>query len=380
MRSAEYDVIVVGLGAMGSAACWRLASRGHRVLGLERNGIPNNLGASHGMTRMIRKSYYEHEDYVPLLHRAYELWHELESESGANLLHLTGGLYIGASDTELITGSRRAAEKHSLPHELLSRSELAARFPQFVVPDDYVGFLEQEGGYIEPEIAVSAMAEQALRRGADLRGVETVEQWAREGEAIAVTTNCGVYRSAKLILCAGPWSQPWLSDVRGLKLTVTRQVMGWVWPNNPRLFQAGPVWAIGHADGSLHYGFPMMKTSVGLKVAHHAPGVTVNPDTVDRSVTADDIRSYQEILERFIPEGRGPTLSARVCLYTYSPDSHFVIDRHPADKDVLFACGFSGHGFKFAPVIGEALADLALTDSTALPVSFLGSERLANGF
>jgi sarcosine oxidase len=376
-----YDVIVIGVGAMGSATCCELARRGARVLGLEQFDIPNALGSSHGFSRMIRMCYYEHPDYVPLLRQAYELWRRLENECGQKLLHVTGGVYIGRAGSELVTGSRASAQRHNLAHEFLDREQLSQRFPQFHLPEDYVALYEPMAGWLPPERVVAAFAEQALRRGARLHAHEAVRAWSVDSSGVSVTTDRDAYRAEKLIFCGGPWSGQLLRDLR-VELTVTRQVMTWVWPSNPELFEEGrlPVWAVGHDDGTLHYGFPLSRGDggVGLKLAHHARGAITDPDHVPRDPHADDERGMRDFIKDVIPDADGPMLAQRVCLYTNSRDSHFVIDRHPQHgPSVLLACGFSGHGFKFASVIGDALADLATRGATDLPIDFLSLRRFA---
>ena len=376
MAAAGFDVIVVGIGAMGSAACRHLAGRGARVLGLERFDIPHALGSSHGFSRMIRLAYYEHPDYVPLLRRAYDLWRQLEADSGQNLLFETGGVYMGPPDGHVVRGAVGAAELHGLDHERLSRDTLARRFPQFALPEHFVGVWEPRAGFLVPEKVIAAQAEAALRAGADLRGREEVVRWEAGTSGVAVWTNKGEYRADRLVFCGGPWTTKLVRDL-GVELVVTRQVLGWVWPRRPELFPLGtfPVWGIENADGSLAYGFPMTSDNPGLKVARHGRGPATDPDQVRREATPADEAEVRGILSRNLPDGDGPLLSVRTCLYTNSPDGHFVIDFHPAHDRVVLACGFSGHGFKFASVIGQVLADLALDGASGLPVGFLGLRR-----
>jgi sarcosine oxidase len=372
-----FDAIVIGLGAMGASAACQLAARGARVLGLEQFDIPHALGSSHGFSRMTRMAYFEHPDYVMLLRSANRLWHRLESEGGQKLIYLTGGLYLGPAGGELVGGSLAAAKMHGLAHELIELDELRRRFPQFHVPENFVGFLDREAGFILPEKAIATFAGLALRRGAQLHGREPVLDWSADSAGVSVVTPRGTYRAATAIFCGGAWSERLVRGL-GIPLRVTRQVMGWVWPKQPAMFELTrlPVWAVDHLDGTIHYGFPMLPDSPGLKLAHHAPAQAADPTTVDRQITDADERTIRPFLQRFIPDADGPLLSMRVCLYTNSPDQHFLIDHHPENRNVVFACGFSGHGFKFAPVIGAALADLALTGKTTHPIKFLGCQRL----
>lgn len=379
----EYEAIVVGVGAMGSATCYHMARRGTAVLGLEQFGIPHSLGSHHGESRMIRLCYYEHPDYVPLLQRAYALWEQLERDSGQKLLHITGGIYMGGPSSEFVAGTLRAAREHRLPHQQLDRRQLRDRYPQFHLPDDHVGVYEPNAGFLMPERVVAAHAELALRHGAELHGHEPVLDWQADGERLKVRTAQSIYSAKRVIFCGGAWSERLLGEI-GVKLVVTRQVLGWVWPKRPELFALGmlPVWAIDNPDGTQHYGFPMLGPSgggsrPGFKVAHHFRGAPTTPDSIDRNPQPDDENDFRGVLRRMIPDADGPLLSMSVCMYTNAPDSHFIIDRHPRCPKALIACGFSGHGFKFASVIGEALADLALDGKTNLPIGFLSLKRFA---
>jgi sarcosine oxidase len=231
-------------------------------------------------------------------------------------------------------------------------------------------------GFLLPEKVIAAYAQIALRGGADLHGREAVVDWSTDSAGVTVRTSRAEYRAERLIFTGGAWSGKLLKDL-GVELRVTRQVMGWVWPRTPDRFELGrlPVWAIDNPDGSLHYGFPMMAEVPGFKIAHHSPATLTDPDHVVRETLPGDEETFRRALARFLPEADGPTLALRTCLYTNSPDHHFIIDQHPASDRVMIACGFSGHGFKFASVIGEVLADLAMKGRTGLPVGFLGLGR-----
>jgi sarcosine oxidase len=372
----RFDVIVVGVGGMGSSACYHLARRGVRVLGLEQFTIPHDKGSSHGFTRMIRSAYYEHPDYVPLIQRSFKLWAELEEQSLAKVLHVTGGLYLGKLDGEIIAGSLRASQTHNLSYELFQRHELLEKYPQFRVPDDWVGIYDYQAGFLLPELAISAYTDLAMRHGAEIHGNEPVVHWKTDGAGATVTTTRETYAADEIVFCGGAWSDKLVKDL-GVKLTVTRQVLGWVQPQrrDPFLLGVLPVWGIDKGDGTLYYGFPLMNDNPGLKVAHHAPGEIADPDTIDRNPQPGDEKTFRAPLKFFLPEADGPLISIRICMYTNSPDHHFIIDRHPAQPRMTVACGFSGHGFKFASVVGEALADLALHQQSDLPIGFLGFSR-----
>ena len=377
--SKHFDVIVLGVGAMGASACYHLASRGAAVLGLEQFDIPNDQGSAHGQSRAFRMCYFEHPNYVPLLRRAYELWRELEQVSERKLLHITGGIWFGPADCELIAGSRDAAVTHGLAHEWIEHDELAKRYPQFTVPDEYVGFYEPQAGLLLPEMIITAYAESAARHGAVLRSHEPIVKWRANARGVNVETTQGTYEAEHLIVCAGPWSSRVLDEI-GVELSVTRQIAIWVQPPEAESFGLGalPIWAIDRPAGGMYYGFPILPDKAGFKLSVHCPGPSTDPDTIDRVAQGDEMNELREMLGRFIPGADGPLLASSVCMYTNTPDAHFVLDRHPQHANVTIACGFSGHGFKFASVIGEALADLALDGRTELPIEFLGLRRFAN--
>ena len=254
------------------------------------------------------------------------------------------------------------------------------RFPQFTVPEHHVGVFEPNAAFLLPERVVAANAELALKAGATLNGHEPAEGWSADSRGVKVKTHRGEYSAARLIICGGAWSSSILSDL-GVKLVVTRQVLGWVQPRRPNLFALGtmPVWAIENPDATEHYGFPMLPASIsarpGFKIAHHFKGTPTTPQTVKRLPQPEDENDFRPTLQRFIPDAGGPLLSMAVCMYTNSPDSHFIIDHHPAHPNVTIACGFSGHGFKFSSVVGEVLADLAMSGRTKHPIGFLGLSR-----
>ncbi|HEX8914229.1 MAG TPA: N-methyl-L-tryptophan oxidase [Humisphaera sp.] len=379
--SDRFDAIVVGVGAMGSAACFQLARRGLRVLGLEQFGVAHDRGSSHGRSRMIRTAYYEHPDYVPLLRRAYELWDELGAMSGEPLLYRTGGVYVGPPDGGLVAGSLASARLHGLPHEELSPTGLRDRFPQFRIPDTWRAVVEPAAGFLAPEAVVAAYARLARAAGAAIYEHEPVSGWAGDGgdsSDLVVRTSRGAYRTKRLVVCGGPWSGRLLADL-GVPLVVTRQVLGWVTPADPTPFALGafPVWAAENPDGTLQYGFPIMPGERTLKVAWHGAGTPTDPDAVDRATSGADAATFLPQLPHLLPDAAGPVAEMKVCLYTNSPDHRFVIDRHPRDPRVTVACGFSGHGFKFASVVGEVLSELVTDGRSKHPVGFLGTGRFA---
>lgn len=372
-----FDVIVLGVGTMGAAACYHLAKRGESVLGLEQHAIPHSEGAHHGFSRMIRLAYYEHPDYVPLLRRAYELWDELETESDLALIHRTGGLYMGLRGQPFLEGALASAREHDLAHELLSADEIKGRYPMFQVPETHAGFFENAAGYVVPQNVMAAHVSQALAHGATLKGHTKVRRWEVTHDGVRVTTERETFAAKRLVITAGAWSTDVLADL-DLNLTVTRQTWGWFWPDRPEAFALGkfPCWFYEAPEGGGHYGFPMVPSDPGFKVAWHLPSsITGHPDTLPREATRADEAALRPFLEATIPQANGDLLAIRTCLYTNSPDSHFIIDHHPQSDRVTLACGFSGHGFKFATVIGEALADLATRGQSDHPIDFLSLQR-----
>ena len=377
-----FDVIVLGVGSMGASTCWHLARRGLRVLGLEQGQIPNPEASFAGLTRAIRLSYAEHPDYVPLLQGAYKYWEVLEEESGEEILRLTGALYMGPGNGELLNGATLSAKQHGLTHTLYTHRELQEKWPQFQLPVSFEGLYEDKAGYLLSERAVEAFVAEARKHGADLRGGEMVTDWITTDSGVRVQTGNNEYSAQHLVITAGAWTGKILKDV-DLPLVVTRQVLGWVAPPSQDDFTSDkfPVWVIDGNNGEgVHYGFPITPDGSGgegLKLALHWPGKEVDPSTVIRDKLPKDDSDIQDALTRYLPSGKGPLLSQRVCLYTNSSDGDFIIDRHPEFPQVSLACGFSGHGFKFASVIGKVLADLATNGKTDWPIGFLRLSRFA---
>lgn len=380
MRS--YDTIVLGLGGMGSAAAFHLAARGQRVLGLEQFTSPHDRGSSHGATRVVRQAYFEHPSYVPLLRRAYELWHDLERRSGQPLLRLPGGLMLGPADSAVVTGSLYSARQHGLAHELLDASAIRRRFPPFQIRDDTVGLFEPTAGLVWCERSVAAHLESAARAGAELHFNEPAWQWSASatGDGVRVETARGRYEAGRLVLSPGPWAPRLLADL-GLPLEVTRQVLCWFQPPGgiePFLPDRFPIYIWPRHAREEVYGFPAVDgPEGGVKAAffHQPKPEVVTPESVEREIRAEDVSQLREALREFLPGLDGRFLYGRVCLYTSTPDRHFVIGRHPRHPQVILAAGFSGHGYKFCSVVGEILADLAMTGQTAHDLSLFSPRR-----
>ena len=376
--TTRYDVIIAGLGAMGSAAAWQLASRGQKVAGFDRFHPPHAMGSSTGRSRIIREAYWESPFYVPIVRRAYELWALLESRAGRQLLRPTGGLVIGPEDGPLVSGAVASAQQHGVPYQRLVASEVTARFPAFRPGDDLVGVFEPRAGVLMPEDCIGAMLGEAARAGAELRFDEPVTRWEPDGGGIVVHTAHGRYLTDRLILSAGAWMQTALTGV-ALPLTVARQVMFWLHPRGqPALFapQRFPVWLWETREGPVYYGFPDLGD--GPKVARHHGGQITTADAVEREIAATESDGLLAFLAGAIPELHGPVTDARVCMYTNTPDEHFIIDRHPGQRGVIIASPCSGHGFKFAPAIGEMLADLVMEQPTRFPLAPMALSRFGS--
>ena len=376
---SSYDVIVIGLGGMGSAAAAHLAGRGARVLGLERFGPAHDRGSSHGGSRIIRQAYFEDPAYVPLLRRSYELFEQLEADSGSDLLTITGGLYLGRPDTPTVAGSLRAAQEWDLPHEVLEAAEIRRRFPTFSPTFGEVGLYEAVAGFVRPEATVTAHLELAARRGAELRFEEPALEWAADGDGVRVTTAAGTYTAGRLVICPGAWAPELLADL-GVPLTVERQVMYWFQPHGgvaPFTPDRQPVWIHGAEDLQL-YGFPAIDgPGGGVKAAFFRRGEVCTPETIDRQVHREEAAFIALQLRALLPTMPDRLLAAVACMYTTTPDQHFVIANHPRHEQVTVACGFSGHGFKFVPVVGEILADLAVDGTTRHPIALFDPHRPA---
>jgi sarcosine oxidase len=376
--TARYDAIVVGVGGMGSAAAYHLARRGKRVLGLERFTIPNEMGSSHGYSRIIRLAYFEDPSYVPLLRRSYELWRQLEGEYGEQILHMTGCLHVGAPDTAVYDGCLRSCAEHQLQHEVLGPAELTERFPAFRMPPDTGAIFEAEGGFLVPEKCILAHAAGARAAGAELHEGEAVLGWEGGDGGVRVRTDRGDYQAEKLVVTAGPWNGK-LFPALAPRLEPERQVLAWLAVSRPELFEAAnfPVFIMEVPEG-MYYGFPLFAGGPpGLKLGrmHHRQEL-VDPDRLDRDGAGpEDEEVLRSFARRYLPEASGPALAMKVCMFTNTPDEHFLIDLAPGEPRVVLGAGFSGHGFKFCSVVGEVLADLATDGSTRHGIGLFHADR-----
>ena len=375
----SYDIIVIGLGGMGSAAAYHLAGRGQRVLGLERYTPPHEWGSSHGRSRIIRQAYFEDPAYVPLLLRAYELWEQLEHDSKEDILTVTGGLMMGQANSDLVAGSRQSADEHGLPYEMLDATEIKRRFPVFEPTPDTVALYEDRAGFVRPETSISAHLELAAHRGADLRFGEVVRTWSANpsGEGVVVETGSGTYEAERLVISAGSWAPELLSELE-LPLEVTRQILFWFEPDDVSSFtpENFPVYIWEPPDGNTFYGIPAHDGERGVKATFfRADSTPCTPDTIDREVKEADVEFVREYIGRYLPRLDGKLLHSQTCMYTNTPDLHFVLAPHPEHSQVVVAAGFSGHGYKMSSVVGEILADLATDGDTRHPIDLFSPTR-----
>lgn len=373
----RYDVIVAGMGAMGSATTFHLARRGLRVLGLERFNIPNDLGSSHGLTRIIRLAYYEHPSYVPLLRRAYELWRELERITGEKLLHVTGSVDAGLPDGEVFQGSLLSCRLHGLPHEVLTAAQLQSKFPAYRLPAATMAIFQPDGGFLLPEQCISSHVIAAQSHGAEVHGREQLIDWEPRCDGVRVRTGTTTYEAGRLVLAAGAWMGQIAPNLRGIAVP-ERQVLGWFQPHLPELFQPArfPVFNLTVEEGR-YYGFPLFRIP-GFKVGrYHHRNETIDPETMDRECHPEDESVLREFVAKYFPDGAGPTMSLHSCIFTNTPDEHFILDHHPEWPQVILGSPCSGHGFKFASVVGEILADLAQRGTTSHDISLHRIDRPA---
>jgi sarcosine oxidase len=377
----RYDVIIAGLGAMGSASAFHLTTRGLRVLGLDRFAPLHTSGSWHGDSRIIRELYFEHPLYVPLVQRAYELWAELEREAGVPLMTLNGGLMIGPREGMLIQGTLRSAAEHGLTAELLTSEEVAARFPAFELEDGVVAVLDPRAGFLRPEACVEAHRALAVRGGAELRYAEPVVAWEPDGAGVRVRTGQATYSADRLLLTAGAWTRELVPDL-DLALEVERQVVFWFDPvahDRRHEPDACPIYAWQHEPGYIGYGFPRLERGVKAALMHQ--GATApHPDGIRREVDADEVNPVRSALRKILPGVASAAVrDSGVCLFTNTQDTDFAVGFHPRHPQVLISSPCSGHGFKFASAVGEMHAQLLTTGTTPFDLAPFGLQRLQHG-
>jgi sarcosine oxidase len=373
---AAYDVAIVGLGAMGSAALYHLAARGQRVIGIERATPGHAGGSSHGESRIIRMAYFEHPSYVPLLRRAYENWRALEQVTGAALLTVTGLLEAGIPGASVVQGALKAAQTHDLPHEMLSARQAAARFPAFALPAHWEALFEPDAGFLRPERAIDTHILAAMSSGADVATRTAVTSIEPTADGVRLVAGDGtIIDAGAVIVSAGAWMGE-LFPMLKARLRLTRQVLAWFAPAQPALVTPDrfPVFMLEDERDFL-YGFPDF-AGTGVKAASHRPGRELaRAGDAKQDGDAADAARISDMLARYIPAAAGPVRDLKTCIYTYTPDEDFILDTHPLHKQIVLASPCSGHGFKFASVIGEILADLATAGSTPHDISRFRLDR-----
>jgi len=371
-----YDAIVIGMGGMGSATAYHLARRGRTVLGLERYDIPHDRGSSHGLSRIIRLAYCEHPSYVPLLRRAFELWRELERVSSRQVLHVTGSLDIGPPDSEVVAGSLLSCRTHDIPHELLDAAEITRRFPGYQLPSGSFAVFQKDGGFLFPELCIVTHVQAAQAAGAEIRARERVLDWAPLGSGVQVRTESTTYVADRLVISAGAWVGKLVPEL-AVSAVPERQVLGWFQPFQPELFtpERFPVFNLASAEDRF-YGLPIFGVP-GFKVGkYHHLHEPLDPDHPDFDCYPRDEEVLREFVAQYFPQAAGPTMALRACIFTNTPDEHFILDALPECPQVLVASPCSGHGFKFCSVVGEIMADLVERGETRHDISLHRLARL----
>lgn len=383
MKSHHHDVIVLGVGSLGSSTCYHLAKRGVKVLGLDQFDVPHERGSHGGQSRIIRKAYFEHPDYVPLLQRAYALWKTLEDETEEQVYYRTGLLYMGDQGNTLISGVRESSSLYHIDVIEKNRKEFESDHPQFKLPDHYRTLLEPDAGFLLPEKSIRLHIRMAEHHGAVIRSNQKVISWNETTTGVSVITDSDTFTADKLVITAGPWAGKLIPELED-DLVVSRQVLAWVMPKDPSAFALGnfPCWTLADdAHESIFYGFPILSGSgfegpIGLKLAHHAQGSPTDPDGMDLLPSAEDENLLIDFLHQFMPQGYEQMIAMKTCRYTNSKDENFILDQLPGYDKVFVATGCSGHAFKFSSVIGEIMADLAMLGKSSLPIDFLNASRV----
>ena len=378
MSRFSFDVVVAGVGAMGSAACWHLAQRGLRVLGLERFDLGHTQGSSHGLSRIIRLAYFEGSHYVPIVRRAHELWQETGDRAGLKLLHVTGSLDLAPEGAGPVESSLQSCLDHGLEHEELDRAEIARRFPAFHLPEGHIGLWQPGGGFVASEKAIYAHVGLAQAHGAEIRTREPMLDWAPTADGgVTVRTERGTYSAGRLVITSGGWVEDAVPALAG-KVSTVKQAIGWFTTRRPELFREGafPVFILGVEEGTF-YGFPLYEHP-GFKLGGpHFGREPMDPREPDRTPSPRQVALIRDCLRRYLPDAAGAPLTLKGCVYTVTPDEDFIIDAVPGAPQAVFASCCSGHGFKFASAIGEILADLSSTGQPRFDLSPFSLARLS---
>lgn len=374
--SDQFDVAVIGLGAMGSAAASHLAARGAKVIGFDASFPAHVLSSSHGDSRLIRLGYFEDPSYVPLLKRAYENWWALENRLRETVLTLTGVLQIGKPNGKIVSGTRSSCALYGLAHQVLDADEMRNRFPAFALDDDEVAVLDPQGGYLRPEAAIMGYIRLAASDGAVFHFGEKVLRIETDETGVIIVSATGRYRASKVIVATGSWISELVPALRDHAVPI-RQVVGWYQPKDGFVTTPQRMPAFLRDEGvESFFGFPMIGVD-GVKVGQHAHfRETIDPDRPNPPVNDADVALLDDFISRRLPAAAGLRVRAITCRYTMLPSEDFLIDLLPSDPRIVVASPCSGHGFKFTSVIGEILADLALNGETALPINAFSFQKL----
>ena len=370
-----YDCIVIGLGGMGSASLFELSSKDQNVLGIEQFDIGHDKGSSHGLSRIIRLAYWEGIEYVPLVLRAHDRWIELEKTYNEKLLNITGALDIGLESSETISGSLKACREFDIPHEIFTSTELSKKFPAYLLPEEYSSVFQKDGGFLVPESCINLYVNESINNGADVKQNCKVLGWESDGNIVTVSTSDGNFKTKKLVITAGAWTGI-LQDEMSRFLTPERQVVSWFKPESPEYYNSDqfPVFNMEVPEGR-YYGFPIHHYE-GIKIGRYGHlNENINPDSISREITDLDIITLRVPMEKYFQPTNPEPLFSQVCMFTNTPDEHFVLDYLPGNDNVFIASGFSGHGFKFASVIGELISDLMVDGGTEFDLGLFSLDR-----
>lgn len=381
MQTAPYDAIVIGLGAMGSAATYQLAQRGQRVLGIEQFAPGHDQGSSHGYHRMIRTSATQDDGYVPLANRAFELWDEAAAAAGRELLRMNGELRLVAVGSDGRHGATVSEMQRKGYWEVLDEAALRERFPGARLHEGMAAIYEAAAGFLWSERGITTHVELAQRHGATIQTDEELQRWEPDGDGVRVTTSRGTYHTARLILTVGPWAPEVLAGL-AFPYRVIRSINAYFEPSRPDWWtvEAGaPDFLLDVPEGS-YYGIPSVD-GLGVKIGRSATewGTETTARTIRREIDDSEVEMMRTALDTYLPGAAGAEMKRITCMCTYTSDGDFIIDRHPQHPAVIFGCGFSGRGYKFAPTIGEILADLAIDGQTRHEIGFLSAARFTNG-
>lgn len=387
----NYDVIVLGLGAMGSAAVYQLSKKGIKVLGIDQFSPPHLFGSSHGDTRITRQAIGEGEEYVPLVLRSYEIWREIEKITSKKLLTITGGLIMSSVEKSVHHGSEffnqtvASAEKYNISHRLLDSNEIKKRFPQFKLQGNERGYFEEDAGFLRPELCIEVQLDLAKRNGVEVALNEKILTYIPNGTSVTVKTDKDEYSASKIIISVGSWVSQMLEADLGKYFTVYRQVLYWFDVSGAiSQFEVSKfpvwIWEFGNREEDAMYGFPAIDGQKGgVKLASEQYSISTNPGEVSREVTSQEKKAFYEKYVR--PHFTGLTgncIKTKACLYTVTPDHKFVIDYHPKFSNVIIASPCSGHGFKHSAAIGEVLAEMAIDGKTTADISKFSLNRFFN--